>query len=51
MELAAYTTGRRDYLEELVLMDKWATSLSQVRAFVDEILSLPYHQEMREHYR
>lgn len=51
MELAAYNTGRRDYLEELVLMDKWATSLKQVSDFVDEILMLPYHQQMREHYR
>lgn len=29
MELEAFNTGNISYLEELVLMDKWATSLSQ----------------------
>jgi len=51
MELAAYENGSIDYLRELVLMDKWATSMKQVSAFVDEILDLPYHKEMKEHYR
>ncbi|MCL2740958.1 MAG: hypothetical protein FWE70_02465 [Oscillospiraceae bacterium] len=51
MELEAYRTGRLDYLEELVLMDKWATSIRQARGFVREVLDLPYHAEMREHYR
>jgi len=50
MELEAYRTGRMDYLEELVLMDKWATSIRQVRGFINEILDMPYHREMKEYY-
>ena len=51
MELEAFRTGRIDYLEELVLMDKWATSIKQARGFIDEILDLPYHTEMKAHYK
>lgn len=51
MELAAFQEGRLDYLHELVLMDKWATGLDQVSGFTEEILNLPYHKEMKEHYR
>jgi len=51
MELDAYTRGCRESLVELVLMDRWATSRAQAEAFVGEILALPYHGEMREHYR
>ena len=51
MELAAYESGDINLLRELVLMDKWATSMEQVSAFIDEILELPYHEEMRKHYR
>ena len=35
MELAAYQQGRRDFLEELILMDKYASSINQVRAFLN----------------
>lgn len=51
MELAAYLEGRRDFLEELILMDKYAVSLKQVRAFLDEILSLPWNEQMKRHYQ
>jgi len=51
LELEAFERGRKDFLVELVLMDKWATGLGQVTKFVDEILALPYHEEMRGHYR
>jgi alpha-galactosidase len=51
MELVAFVEGRRDFLVELVLMDRWATGMRQVEGFVDEILALPYHGEMRGHYR
>ena len=50
MELCALNERNLDFLHELVLMDKWATSSNQVEAFVDEILNLPYHEEMREYY-
>jgi len=51
MELEAYRTGQIELLEELVLMDKWATSIKQARGFIDEILNLPYHAEMKAHYK
>jgi len=51
MELEAYRTGSIKLLEELVLMDKWATSIKQARGFINEILDLPYHTEMKEYYK
>jgi alpha-galactosidase len=51
MELEAYNSGKFSLLEELVLMDKWAVSIKQAKSFVQEILSLPYHVEMKNHYR
>ncbi len=51
MELAACDSGNPDYLKELVLMDKWSSSMEQVNGFVEEILNLPYHTEMKTHYR
>lgn len=50
MELEAFQTGNRTFLEELVLMDHWATSLQQVQNFIKEILDLPYHKEMKEYF-
>lgn len=50
MELEAYRTGRMEWLEELVMMDKWAASLKQAREFINEILNLPYHSEMKTHF-
>jgi hypothetical protein len=32
-------------------MDPWTKSLAQAKAFLEEILSLPYHKDMREHYK
>ena len=51
MELEAYRTGSKALLEELVLMDKWSASMNQVSEFVNEILELPYHKEMKKHYK
>ena len=51
LELAAYQQGSKDLLRQLILTDHWSPSTSQVDAFLDEILALPYHQEMLEHYR
>jgi len=50
MELEALRTGKMNYLEELVLMDKWAVSIKQVRGFIKEILDLPYHGEMKAYF-
>ena len=51
LELAAYEKGSKDLLRQLILTDHWSQSTEQVNAFLDEILALPYHQEMREHYQ
>ena len=51
LELDAFIRGSREMLAELVLTDRWSVSEAQVGSFIDEILSLPYHAELREHYR
>ncbi|RAP73565.1 hypothetical protein [Paenibacillus montanisoli] len=51
LELEAFNKGSRDMLLELVLTDKWSGSAAQANAFLDEILALPYHRDMAEHYR
>ena len=51
IELEAYRTGSRDLLTHLVLMDKWINSQDQANGLIDEVFSLPYHQELRQHYR
>ncbi|HEU5090468.1 MAG TPA: hypothetical protein VFT99_23600 [Roseiflexaceae bacterium] len=51
LELEAYTHGSRDLLRELVMMDPWTTSLEQANALLDGIAALPYHGELREHFR
>ncbi len=51
MELAAYEQGSYELLLQLVLMDPFTKSLDQAKALLDEILALPYHGEMREHYK
>lgn len=51
MELAAYEQGSYELLLQLVLMDPFTKSLDQAKALLDEILALPYHAEMRQHYK
>jgi len=51
MELAAYEDGSRELLLQLILMDPWTRSIDQARGLLDDILALPYHEEMRQHYR
>lgn len=51
MELEAYERGSIEYLTELVLMDKWAASYDLARTFIDEIMAMPCHLELREHYQ
>ena len=51
MELEAYEKGSKELLLQVILMDKWCTSKEQAEAFLDEILALPYHEEMRNHYK
>ncbi len=51
MELAAYEQGSKQLLRQLIMLDPWTRSVEQADAFLDELLALPYHEEMREHYR
>jgi alpha-galactosidase len=51
MELAAYREGSREALLQLLLMDPWTRDEGQAVALLDGILNLPYHAEMRAHYR
>jgi alpha-galactosidase/6-phospho-beta-glucosidase family protein len=51
VELEAFATGRKDLLHELILMDPWTRSQEQAAALLDDILELPYHDEMRAHFR
>jgi len=50
MELAAYNEGSRDLLLQLILMDRNTTSRKQAENLLADILALPYHKDMREHY-
>ncbi len=50
LELEAYETGSRELLFQLIMMDPWSRSEKQALGLLDEILALPYHEEMREHY-
>lgn len=51
VELEAYQTGSRKLLEQLLMMDPYTRTQEQAHAMLEEILALPYHAEMREHYR
>ncbi|MBI3960030.1 MAG: hypothetical protein HY328_14555 [Chloroflexi bacterium] len=51
LELEAYTSGSKEALLQLILMDPWTRSVEQAGALLEEILALPYHQAMREHYK
>ncbi|MFO7167509.1 MAG: hypothetical protein DIU80_005715 [Chloroflexota bacterium] len=51
LELAAYERGSRKLLLELVMMDPWTRTREQAERLLDAIAALPFHQELREHYR
>jgi alpha-galactosidase len=51
VELEAFVTGRKDLLLELIMMDPWTRSEEQAAALLDDILELPYHEEMRTHFQ
>jgi alpha-galactosidase len=50
LELEAFKTGSRELLLQLIWLDPWTRSEGQARALLDDILALPYHEEMRQHY-
>ncbi|RLF22416.1 MAG: alpha-glucosidase/alpha-galactosidase [Thermoprotei archaeon] len=51
VELEAYERGDKDLLLQLIMMDPWTRSEEQARKLLERIMSLPYHEEMRRHYR
>jgi alpha-galactosidase len=51
IELEAYEKGDRELLLQLILMDPWTQSEEQARNLLEEIMALPYHEEMRQHYK
>jgi len=51
VELEAYETRSKERLLELIMMDPWTRSEDQAKKFLEDILALTYHKEMREHYR
>ena len=51
VELEAYETGSKKLLEQLILMDPYTRSIEQARGLLDDILALPFHADMRQHYR
>jgi alpha-galactosidase/6-phospho-beta-glucosidase family protein len=50
VELEAYLTGSKKLLEQLILMDPYTRSQEQARKLLDDILALPFHEEIRQHY-
>lgn len=51
MELQAFEKGDINLLVSLVMMDPWTKTEEQARKLIKEILDLPYHAEMKEHYK
>lgn len=51
VELEAYEAGSRELLLQLILMDPWTKSEEQARKLLEDILALPRHEEMRQHYK
>jgi len=51
VELEAYESGSRELLHELLMMDPWTRSEAQARELLDDILSLPRCEGLRQHYR
>ena len=51
MELGAYSDGDYEALLQLIIMDPWTRCKAQAKGLLDAILELPYHGELREHYR
>jgi alpha-galactosidase len=51
LELEAYQRGDKKLLLQLILMDPWSRDEKQARDLLEDILALPYHEEMRQHYR
>jgi alpha-galactosidase len=51
VELEAYQTGSKELLLQLILMDPYTQSEQQACSLLDDILALPFHGDMRQHYQ
>lgn len=51
LELYAYNNHSRQALLDLLMMDPWTRSEQQAKSLLEEILALPQHAPLREHYQ
>ncbi len=51
MELAAFESGSKELLIDLVMMDPWTKSRAQAEKLIDDIFALPCNADMREYYK
>ena len=51
LELEAYETHSKERLIDLVMTDPRSISRAQAEGLIDEILALPYHEEIQRWYR
>jgi alpha-galactosidase/6-phospho-beta-glucosidase family protein len=51
LELDAYVNRSKESLRQLVQMDPWTRTVAQSDEMLDEVLNLPEHGPMREHYQ
>lgn len=50
-ELEAYITGSKNLLLQMILLEPWTKSMKQAKAVLDEILSLPFNEDMAKHFK
>jgi alpha-galactosidase len=51
LELEAFAQGSREALLQLVQMDPWTRSEQQARDLLNDILAMPSHEALRQHYQ
>lgn len=51
MEIAAFESHSKELLIDMLMMDPYTHSKAQAEGMLDEILNLPYHEEMKQYYR
>lgn len=51
LELAAYEKGEKGLLLSLIMTDPWTRSEEQAKKLLDDIMALPWNEEMRHHYK
>ncbi|OAB38598.1 hypothetical protein PMSD_06170 [Paenibacillus macquariensis subsp. defensor] len=51
MELAAYESHDKNLMVDLIMMDPFNRTREQAEGFLEEILNLPYHTEMKAYFK